>query len=421
MFYDTAKIFVKGGDGGQGCVSFRREKYVPRGGPDGGDGGRGGHVILVADEGLHTLVDFRYRAHLKAPRGQHGRGSNKHGADAKDLSVRVPAGTVIKDAETEAVIADLTEHGQKLIIARGGRGGRGNARFLSDTNRVPRLAEKGEPGQEAWILLELKLLADVGLVGYPNAGKSTLLSVCTAAKPKIANYPFTTIRPNLGVVKIDMESFVLADIPGLIEGAHAGAGLGQEFLRHLERTRMLIHVVDAASTEGRDPVEDYRIINKELRSYDKRLAELPQVIAANKMDLPDATSNLPHLTKAATKDGYRLFAISAVTGRGLEELLYHVAEVLQDLPASPPPPTAVIHQLPEKRAGFTIKRTGNVFIIEGEEIERLAAMTDFNQEQAVLRFQRLIAKMGINKALTKAGAQAGDTVYIGSQELTYEP
>lgn len=424
MFYDTAKIFVKGGDGGNGCISFRRKKYVPRGGPNGGDGGRGGDVVFLADEGLHTLVDFRYRAHFKAPRGQHGRGSNMHGADAADLVVRVPAGTVVKDAETGAVIADLTGHGQRLIAAQGGRGGRGNARFLSNINRVPRLAEKGEPGQEGWVLLELKLLADVGLVGYPNAGKSTLLAACTAAKPKIADYPFTTLEPNLGVVKIDQESFVLADIPGLIEGAHAGAGLGQEFLRHLERTRVLIHVVDTAGTEGRDPVKDYTTINAELLSYDRRLAELPQVVAANKMDLPDADTNLPGLAKVAAGHGRRLFPISAVTRHGLNELLYHIAAVLRSLPApaeGQEQPQEVIYRLPEQEAGFNIRRAGGIFVIEGRELERLVAMTDFNQEQAVARFQRLTAKMGLEQALAEAGAKAGDVVRIGSQELTYQP
>lgn len=423
MFYDTAKLFVKGGDGGNGCISFRREKFVPRGGPDGGDGGRGGHVVFVADEGLRTLVDFRYRAHLKAQRGQHGQGKNRHGADAKDLVIRVPAGTVIKDADTDSVIADLTQQGQKVVVAQGGRGGRGNARFLSNINRVPRLAEKGEPGQEGWVLLELKYMADVGLVGYPNAGKSTLLSACTAAKPKIADYPFTTLQPNLGVVKIDLESFVMADIPGLIEGAHAGAGLGQDFLRHLERTRVLIHVVDTAGTEGRDPVHDYHTINNELSSYDQHLAGLPQIIAANKMDLPAATINLPGLSSAVAEDKRRLFPISAVTRHGLKELLYHVAEVLKELPlpAHSDKPIATIYRLPEQKAGFTIRRVADIFVIQGAELERLVAMTDFNQEQAVMRFQRIITKMGVNKALAKAGAQAGDTVQVGKWELTYEP
>lgn len=423
MFYDTAKIYVKGGDGGNGCLSFRREKYVPRGGPDGGDGGSGGNVVFLADEGLHTLADFRYRAHFKADRGQHGRGSNMHGAGAKDLVVRIPAGTVLKDAESEDIIADLTAHGQRLIVAAGGRGGRGNARFLSNTNRVPRIAEKGEPGQEKWLMLELKLMADVGLVGYPNVGKSTFLAACTAAKPKIADYPFTTLQPNLGVVKLDEYSFVLADIPGLIEGAHAGVGLGQQFLRHVERTRALIHIVDTAGTEGRDPVDDYNKINAELGLYGQELKVLPQVVVANKMDLPDATANLSRLQEAAAGDGRRLFAISAATGQGVRELLYYVGKLLQSLPVSTTdkePEVEVVYR-PEPEETINIKREEGILIIESPRLERLVAMTDFNQEQAVIRFQRIIAKMGVEQALADASAKAGDTVRIGRYELEYHP
>lgn len=423
MFYDTAKILVKGGDGGNGCLSFRREKYVPRGGPNGGDGGSGGNVVFLADEGLHTLADFHYRAHFKADRGQHGQGSNMHGAGAEDLVVRVPAGTVVKDAESGEILIDLTGHGQRLIAAAGGRGGRGNARFLSNLNRAPRIAEKGEPGQERWLLLELKLMADAGLVGYPNAGKSTFLAACTAAKPKIADYPFTTLQPNLGVVKLDQYSFVLADIPGLIEGAHAGAGLGQEFLRHLERTRVLIHVVDAAGTEGRDPVDDYAKINAELGLYREQLAALPQVVVANKMDLPDAGANLSRLQAAAVGDGRRLFAISAATGQGVRELLYHVGELLQSLPApaKPKEPPADVVYRPASEETISIKRQNGIFIIEGHRLERLVAMTDFNQDQAVTRFQRILAKMGVEQALADAGARAGDAVRIGRYELEYHP
>ncbi|BCV24567.1 GTPase ObgE [Gelria sp. Kuro-4] len=419
MFYDTAKIFVRGGDGGNGCLSFRREKYVPRGGPDGGDGGRGGDVVLVADGGLHTLADFHYRAHFKAERGGHGRGSNKQGASAPDLVIRVPAGTVIKDAESGAVLADLAADGQRVVVARGGRGGRGNARFLSNTNRAPRLAEKGEPGEERWLLLELKLLADVGLVGYPNAGKSTLLARTTAARPKIADYPFTTLEPNLGVVELEDTSFVLADIPGLIEGAHAGAGLGHEFLRHIERTRLLIHVVDAAGTEGRDPVEDYRRINAELTLYQEALAELPQVVAANKTDLPAAAAQLPRLTAAAGADGRRVFPLSAVTGEGVKELLGYVGGMLAKLPprqAGEAEP-AVFRPGPEE--GFHLERENGIFIIKGRAVERLVAMTDFKQEEAVQRLQRTLERMGVEKALAQAGARDGDIVRIGKQELEY--
>ncbi|NLG87354.1 MAG: GTPase ObgE [Firmicutes bacterium] len=423
MFYDTAKIFVKGGDGGNGCLSFRREKYVPRGGPDGGDGGSGGNVVFIADEGLHTLADFHYRAHFKADRGQHGRGSNMHGARAADMIIRVPVGTVVKDAESGEILADLIRHGQRFIAATGGRGGRGNARFLSNLNRAPRIAEKGEPGQERWLLLELKIMADVGLVGYPNAGKSTLLAACTAAKPKIADYPFTTLQPNLGVVKLEEYSFVLADIPGLIEGAHAGAGLGQEFLRHVERTRVLIHVVDAAGTEGRDPVDDYIKINSELSLYREQLAQLPQVVVANKIDLPEAEANLPRIEKAVLADGRRLFAISAVTGQGIKQMLYHVGELLQSIPLpakSNEVPEEIIYR-PTSEETINIKRQGGIFIIESHRLEKLVAMTDFNEEQAVRRFQRILANMGVDQALADAGAKAGDVVRIGRYELEYHP
>ncbi|MDI3538729.1 MAG: GTPase [Bacillota bacterium] len=422
MFYDTAKIFVRGGDGGNGCVSFRREKYVPRGGPDGGDGGKGGDVVLVADEGLRTLVDFHYRAHYKAKRGEHGRGSNMHGANAEDLVIRVPVGTVVKDAETGAVLADLTVPGQREVVARGGRGGRGNARFLSNANRAPRMAEKGEPGEERWLFLELKLLADVGLVGYPNAGKSTLLARTTAARPKIAAYPFTTLEPNLGVVKLEETSFVMADIPGLIAGAHAGAGLGHEFLRHIERTRLIVHVVDAAGTEGRDPVEDYHRVNAELTLYRRELAELPQVVAANKMDLPAAAENLPRLQETAGKDGRRVFPVSAVTGQGVQELLYHLARLLEELPRPKlEQPEPVVFRARDEEEGFHLERVDGIFIIKGRAVERLVAMTDFDQEEAVWRLQRAFLKMGVEQALAEAGARDGDVVRIGKVEFEYHP
>ncbi len=329
MFVDTARIFVKAGDGGDGCVSFRREKYVPFGGPDGGDGGKGGDIVLVADPDLHTLMDFRYQRHFRAERGQHGQGANRHGAAGDDLRLRVPPGTLVRDAETGAVLADLAHPGQEVVVARGGRGGRGNARFKGPTNQAPRHAEPGKPGEERWLELELKLLADVGLVGFPNAGKSTLLSRLTAARPKVGAYPFTTLVPNLGVAEYQGESFVLADIPGLIEGAHRGAGLGHEFLRHVERTRVLVHVVDAAGTEGRDPVEDYRTVNRELELHDPELLYRPQVVAANKVDLPAAREHLPRLREAAAAAGHRVCPVSAVTGAGLNDLLAAVVSELR--------------------------------------------------------------------------------------------
>lgn len=329
MFVDTARIFVKAGDGGDGCVSFRREKYVPFGGPDGGDGGKGGDVVLVADPALHSLMDFRYRRHFRAERGQHGQGANRHGAAGADLRLPVPPGTVVRDAETGVVLGDLAHAGQEVVVARGGRGGRGNARFKGPTRQAPRHAEAGKPGEERWLELELKLLADVGLVGFPNAGKSTLLARLTAARPKVGAYPFTTLVPNLGVAEYQGDSFVVADIPGLIAGAHRGAGLGHEFLRHVERTRVLVHVVDAAGTEGRDPVEDYRTVNRELELHDPDLLRRPQVVAANKVDLPDAEAHLPRLREAAAAAGHRVYPVSAVTGAGLNDLMAAVVSELR--------------------------------------------------------------------------------------------
>ncbi|MEW5899603.1 MAG: GTPase ObgE, partial [Bacillota bacterium] len=311
MFYDTAKIYVKAGDGGNGCVSFRREKYIPEGGPDGGDGGRGGNVVFRADEGLRTLVDFHYQRRYLAGRGQHGKGKNMHGRSGEDLVVRVPAGTVVRDAQSGMVLADLVRDGQEVVVARGGRGGRGNARFAGPKNKTPVFAEKGEPGEERWLELELKLLADVGLVGFPNAGKSTLISRVSRARPKIADYPFTTLVPNLGVVTLgEGVSFVIADIPGLIAGAHQGAGLGHRFLRHTERTRLLVHVIDVAGVEGRDPLEDFYVLNRELFLYNPLLAQKVQLIAANKIDLPGAGENLQRLQKTLGAQ-YEIFPLSA--------------------------------------------------------------------------------------------------------------
>ncbi len=331
MFYDRTKIFVKAGDGGSGVVSFRREKYVPLGGPNGGDGGRGGDIILEADEGLRTLVDFRYRSHYKADRGEHGKGKDQHGKGAEDLILRIPAGTVIKDEATGEILVDMTKHGQRFTVAKGGRGGRGNARFISNLNKAPTVAEKGEPGEETWILLELKLLADVGLVGFPNVGKSTLISRVSAARPKIADYHFTTLVPNLGVVAIDEQSFVMADIPGIIEGAHTGAGLGHEFLRHIERTRLLLHIIDISGSEGRNPIEDFKTINEELKLYSPILAERPMIVVPNKIDLSDSQEKLT-LLKQEIQDDFEIFPISAVTGEGIEKLLHRIAQVLPEVP-----------------------------------------------------------------------------------------
>jgi GTP-binding protein len=420
MFYDKAKIYVKGGDGGNGCVAMRREKYVPEGGPWGGDGGRGGDIILRADEGLRTLVDFRYKRHHKAERGRHGEGKNRHGASGDDLALRVPVGTVIRDDETGALIADLVQHGQEVVVARGGRGGRGNVHFANAHNKAPMHAEKGEPAEERWLTMELKLLADVGLVGFPNAGKSTLISRVSAAKPKIADYPFTTITPNLGVVRVeDGSSFVMADIPGLIEGAHAGAGLGHEFLRHVERTRVLVHVLDTAGSEGRDPLEDFRATNRELELYNPLLSKQPMVIAANKMDLPGAPENLQKL-KAAVGNDCELYPVSAVTGEGLDPLVYRLAGLIAALPEevveelTPEPP--VMHRYEPK---FTVTRENGIFIVAGKEIERRIAMTNMENEESVERLQGLLKRSGIVDALVEAGVKEGDTVQIGPIVFEY--
>ncbi len=420
MFVDRVKVFVKGGDGGNGIVAFRREKYVPLGGPAGGDGGRGGSVVFEVDANLRTLLDFRYQPHIRAERGEHGRGDNKHGRSAKDKIVKVPPGTQIRDAETNELLADLTQPGERFVAAKGGRGGRGNARFASAKEKAPRFAEKGEPGEERWLLLELKVIADVGLVGFPNAGKSTFLSRVTSARPKVADYPFTTLSPNLGVVDFaGVEPFVIADIPGLIAGAHAGVGLGHDFLRHIERTRVLIHLIDAAAVDGRHPVEDYHQINAELSLYDKRLASLPQVVVANKMDLPQAGEGLRLLREELGED--KVFAISAVTGEGVKEVLLEAIRLLSAAPQTPPlAEEAVLFTPGEAEAEqVTINKEEGAFVLRGARLEKLAAMTDFNNEEATKRFQRLFRLRGYEDSLKAAGAKNGDTVKIRDLEFTF--
>jgi GTP-binding protein len=329
MFIDEAKIYVKGGDGGNGCVSFRREKYIPRGGPDGGDGGDGGNVIIAADRNLHTLIDFRYKQHYRAKRGAHGQGSNKHGKNGEDCIIRVPVGTIVKDAATHAVLEDLNREDKIFVAARGEKGGKGNTRFKSSTNRAPRRAEKGLPGEERWVYLELKLLADIGIVGFPNAGKSTLISKISAARPKISDYPFTTLTPNLGVVKVDeYKSFVVADIPGLIEGAHEGKGLGIRFLRHVERTKILLHLVDLSGGEGREPFRDFYIINKELLRFSPELASKPQIVAGNKIDIPQAREKFEKVKYEFNEIHIEILPISAVTGEGIEGLITCITDKL---------------------------------------------------------------------------------------------
>ncbi|MEK6590575.1 MAG: GTPase ObgE [Nitrospinota bacterium] len=329
MFIDEAKIYVKGGDGGNGCVSFRREKYIPRGGPDGGDGGDGGNVIIAADRNLHTLLDFRYKQHYRAKRGAHGQGSNKHGKNGEDCIIRVPVGTIVKDAATHAVLEDLNREDKIFVAARGEKGGKGNTRFKSSTNRAPRRAEKGLPGEERWLYLELKFLADIGIVGFPNAGKSTLISKISAARPKISDYPFTTLTPNLGVVKVDeYKSFVVADIPGLIEGAHEGKGLGIRFLRHVERTKILLHLIDLSGGEGREPLRDFHIINKELLRFSPELASKPQIVAGNKIDIPQAREKFEKVKDEFNNIHVEILPISAVTGEGIEVLITCIADKL---------------------------------------------------------------------------------------------
>lgn len=420
MFIDRAKIYVKGGDGGSGAVAFRREKYVPRGGPSGGDGGKGGDVVLKVSINLSTLMDFKYKVHYKADRGQHGQGSNKIGKSADDLIIEVPPGTVVKDPDTGQVLADLVENGQTFVAAKGGRGGRGNARFSSSIHRAPDFAEKGEPGEERWILLELKLLADVGLIGFPNAGKSTLLSRMTAAKPKIADYPFTTLHPNLGVVGSgngDSRSFVVADIPGLIEGAHEGEGLGHEFLKHVERTRLLIHVIDAAGLE-RQPIEAFKIINEELKSYSPELAKKPQIIAANKMDLPQARENLKDLSAFCEKQGIEIVPVSGATGHGIKELIYKVQNLLDKLPQELPTQEVKKYALEEPES-FVVERSGQVFNVSGKVVEKLVAMTDLQNDSAVKRLQRNFKRIGLEDVLRQQGINPGDTVKIGDIEFVY--
>jgi GTPase len=428
MFVDQVKIYVKGGDGGDGMVAFRREKYVPKGGPAGGDGGNGANVVFQVEEGLRTLMDFRYQRHFKAPRGEHGMSKNQHGKNSKDMIVKVPPGTIVSDAETGAIIADLVEHGQKSVIAKGGRGGRGNSRFATPANPAPELSEKGEPGQEREIIMELKLLADVGLVGFPSVGKSTLLSVVSAARPKIAEYHFTTIAPNLGMVETeDSRSFVLADLPGLIEGAHSGVGLGHQFLRHIERTRVIIHVIDMAATEGRDPYEDYLTINNELKEYNLRLTERPQVIVANKMDMPDAEENLK-VFKEKLGDEHPVFPISAVTREGLRELLFAVADLIEKTPEFPlieeeeleKDENRVMYKHEKAEQEFQISRESDgTFVISGDSIERLFKMTDFSRDESVQRFARQMRGMGIDDALRERGAKDGDTVKLLEYEFEF--
>ena len=422
MFIDRARIQVKAGDGGDGMSSFRREKFVPKGGPSGGDGGRGGDVVFIVDNNVNTLLDFRYKRKFVAKNGDNGQTKNCYGQKAEPLYIKVPPGTIIKDEESGEVLADLTEVGQETVIVRGGRGGRGNARFVSSINRSPTFSEKGEPGEGRSLVLELKLLADVGLVGYPSVGKSSLVSMVSAARPEIAEYHFTTLVPVLGVVSLGPEhSFVIADIPGLIEGAHEGVGLGHDFLRHVERTKIIVHVVDVSGIEGRDPIEDYQRINKELKLYNERLANRPQIVAANKMDLPEAQENYQRFKEFIESEGKEIFPISAATNEGLKELMIRVSKALDDYVEEPEAVAEVKVYEDSAEDDFIIKRdeVGD-FVVVSKSLERLVAMTKFENDEALRRFQNIWRSKGVDEALKARGIKEGDTVHVGEMEFEFK-
>lgn len=451
MFTDKVHIYVKGGDGGAGCMSFRREAHVPKGGPDGGDGGHGGNVVLEADASVSSLIDYRYKHHFKAPRGTHGKGSRMHGATGEDLVLKVPVGTVVREyfeesKETGELIADLTHDGERVVVASGGMGGRGNIHFVTSTRRAPAFAELGEPAQECWIELEMKLMADAALVGVPSAGKSSLIARMSAARPKIADYPFTTLVPNLGVVKGDEYNFVVADIPGLIEGAHEGRGLGHEFLRHIERTALIVHVVDmTGGYEGRDPVEDYRIINRELALYADELANRPCIVVANKCDVPGVEDNVRRLKEEVRKDAIaaadgnefadgvdeasRVFEISALTGKGVDALIHATAAKVHELrEAAREEQGAEVqydqvweHKRMQRDRRFTVRKLSDgVFRVEGPQIERMVVQTDWENEEALAFLQHRFDRMGLEKELINAGAVNGDEIRIVGRAFEFE-
>jgi GTP-binding protein len=424
MFLDRVKIFVKAGAGGDGAATFRQEAHVPRGGPDGGDGGRGGSIHVRVDAGQTTLRDFRFKHHFKATSGGRGERSRRHGAAGDDLVLEVPPGTAVIDDETGALLADLVAVGQTAMIARGGRGGLGNTHFKTSTHQAPKHAQKGEPGEERWLRLELRLIADIGLVGLPNAGKSTLLAALTAAQPKIADYPFTTLEPNLGVMDLgdeDERRPTIADVPGLIEGASMGAGLGHAFLRHVERTRILVQVVDGA---GRDPGWDHDVIRDELEAHDPALLEKPILVVFNKVDQPAAVKAWPSFRKTLARNREEVVAISAADGQGIDELRGRLAELLpaaDELDAPREPAGVVVHRIEGMSDGFSVERVEDgVFLVRGKRIERIAAQTNFDVEESAERFQRDLARYGIDDELRRAGVTPGDLVRIGATELEWE-
>ncbi|MEC9484273.1 MAG: GTPase ObgE [Candidatus Izemoplasma sp.] len=425
MFVDVAKINVSSGKGGDGIVAFRREKYVPKGGPAGGDGGKGGSVIFVGNEGMSTLIDLKYNKILKAEDGENGKPKRMHGADAEDLVVDVPLGTTIYNVETNTVIGDITRHEQEVVVCKGGRGGRGNVQFTTSKNTAPEIAEKGEPGETLDIRVELKVLADVGLVGLPSVGKSTLISVVSNSKPKVAAYHFTTLQPNLGVVKVDNDrSFVMADLPGLIEGASLGQGLGHQFLRHIERTRVILHLIDMGATEGRDPYQDYVKINEELKAYKYDLMSRPQIIVANKMDVPGAEDNL-ELFKAELEGDIPIIPISAVTRDNVQQLLYKTADLLETAPTlhdmqSDREEDVVEYTFEKKEKPFEINLGDDgIYEVTGTTLKRIFEMTDFTKDQGVKRFARQLRQLGVDHALRERGVKHGDTVRIFDFEFEF--
>ena len=423
QFIDRTRVIVKAGDGGHGKSAFRREKFVPKGGPSGGDGGKGADVVFEVDRNMNTLLYFRFHRKFKGENGENGDIKNQYGHNAPPCIVKVPPGTIVRDEETGELLADLTEVGQQAVVAKGGRGGRGNAKFANSANRTPTFAEFGEPGEARNLLLELKLLADVGLVGYPSVGKSSLVASVSAARPEIADYHFTTITPVLGVVKTDYEkSFVMADIPGLIEGAAEGVGLGHDFLRHVERTKLILHMVDASGMEGRNPVEDYYKINAELKKYSERIARRKQILVANKMDLPEAQENYPALEELAKKEGIEIFPISAATRQGLDALISHIGEVLENYVEEPDAAEETKIYDANAEDAHAIKITRDIsgdFVVSGKDLEKLVAMTNFNNDEAVRRFQYIWRIKGIDAKLKERGIKEGMTVHIGEMEFEY--
>ena len=451
MFVDKVRIYVKGGDGGAGCLSFRREAHVPKGGPDGGDGGHGGNVVLEADQSVSSLLDYRFKHHFKATRGTHGMGKRMHGATGDDLILKVPVGTVVHEyfeekKETGELIADLTHDGERVIVAEGGHGGRGNIHFVTSTRRAPAFAELGEPAQECWIELEMKLMADAALVGVPSAGKSSLIARMSAARPKIADYPFTTLVPNLGVVQGDEHNFVVADIPGLIEGAHEGKGLGHEFLRHIARTALIVHVVDmTGGYEGRDPVEDYRIINNELAMYADELAQRPRIVVANKVDVPGTEDAVRRLKEEVRKDAIaaangnefadgvdeasRVFEISALTGKGVDSLIHAIADKVFELrSAAKEAQEGEVqydqvwqHKREQRDRKYTVRKLSDgIFRVEGVQIERMVVQTDWENDEALSFLQHRFNRLGLEKELLKAGAVNGDEIRILGRAFEFE-